>query len=117
MDKPDDNVTKGLEAIGATLSQAPVNLEYLKVSVVRLLEYLSSPEGRTDANCRAVDSCFCLTETGASLNLPPDFQSLFDDIGGALHDAVSHPDIAKNFESTPEQLLTRAKELTTEQAN
>lgn len=117
MDKPDDNVTKRLEAIDATLSQASVNLEVLKVNVVRLLEHLSSPEGRTDANCRAVDSCFCLSETWASLNLPPDFQSLFDDIGGALHDAVSHPDIAKNFESTPEQLLTRAKGLNTEQAN
>jgi hypothetical protein len=30
-------------------------------------------------------------------------------MGGALHDTVQYPDIARNFEATPEQLLQPAE--------
>ena len=42
-------------------------------------------------------------------NLDPYIQGILDDIGGQLHDTIEAPHIAENFESTPEQLLSRAK--------
>jgi len=32
------------------------------------------------------------------------------DLGGALHDTITDPEIARNFESLPEQLLERVKQ-------
>ncbi len=32
------------------------------------------------------------------------------DVGGALHDTVKVPEIAENFDSTPEQLLARVRQ-------
>ena len=52
-------------------------------------------------------------ELWAERNLPNPFHDIFADIAGALHDTVSAPEIAENFESTPEQLLKRARELST----
>jgi hypothetical protein len=43
--------------------------------------------------------------------LPEGYQDLLGDIGGGLHDTVSAPDVAENFESTPEQLLERLERL------
>lgn len=40
--------------------------------------------------------------------VPDDFRLVIEDIGMCLHDTVSSPDIAANFESLPEQLLYRA---------
>ncbi|MBN1362571.1 MAG: hypothetical protein JW993_18385 [Sedimentisphaerales bacterium] len=114
MNKPDDKVTQGIESIDTILSAPPVNLAELKASVVMLLAHLASAEGKSEANLRAVDLCFCLDETWPGLELPGDFEALFADIGGALHDTLSHPEIASNFESTPEQLLARAKKLNIE---
>ena len=46
-------------------------------------------------------------------HLPDSYQDLFGDLGGALHDTVSHPNVAKNFGSTPEQLLARLQQVET----
>jgi hypothetical protein len=43
--------------------------------------------------------------------LPESFVEILSDMSGALHDTVSAPDIAANFESTPDQLLERARRL------
>jgi hypothetical protein len=43
--------------------------------------------------------------------MPEDIQTLLFDMGSALSDTFSSPDIAKNFESTPIQLLTRVRQL------
>jgi hypothetical protein len=54
-----DSKTRELvSAVQLALDSVPLNLEVLKCSLVTLLEYLSTWEGRTDANCRAVDSYF-----------------------------------------------------------
>ena len=50
-------------------------------------------------------------------NLPDPFHDIFADMSGALHDTISAPEIAENFDSTPEQLLKRARDLNTEQVN
>ena len=79
----------------------------IKPAIQELLGYLVSPDGRTDAHCRAVDYFFCLGEWNWN-RLPPDYQALFADMGGGLHEAVAAPDIAEALEATPELLLERA---------
>ncbi|MBM4020515.1 MAG: hypothetical protein FJ288_19720 [Planctomycetes bacterium] len=98
-------------AVCEEIERRPTDRATLRASLEGLLRFLSSPEGRTDANCRAVDIFFCLPEehgwSGAWDHLPPEFQDLLGDFGGALHDTVTAPEIAQNFDSTPEQLLDR----------
>jgi hypothetical protein len=43
--------------------------------------------------------------------LPEECIDILADMAGALHDTVKAPEIAHNFDSTPEQLLERAKKL------
>ena len=109
----DDEVRERVNAIDAILATAPVDLPQLKTSIIRLLEYLCSAQGRTDRNVQTVDFHFLLHVSWRSVDLPSEFNALLWDIGGCLHDAVSHPKIAENFESMPEQLLARAKALHT----
>ena len=96
------------------LAKGSFDLEELKQSLIALLEYLSSDDGRTDTNCHAVNSFFMLDDVWAERNLPDPFHDIFADLAGALHDTISGPEIAQNFDSTPEQLLKRAKQLCTE---
>ena len=80
--------------------------------LVRLTEYLASPAGRTHANCVATDLFFMdVTEEPAFERLPNDIAEIISDMGGALHDTFTHPSVAENFDSTPEQLLERARAL------
>ena len=82
----------------------------VKPAVQDLLGYLASPDGRTDAHCRAVDYFFCLGDWNWE-KLPPGYQALFADMGGGLHEAVAAPDIAEALDATPEILLERASAL------
>jgi diaminopimelate decarboxylase len=111
---PDKTTQEMLRAISANLSAADIDLAALKAHLVGLLTHLASQEGRTDENCKAVDSFFCLDDTWPEKELPVDFHDLLADMGGALHDTVESPEIAENFDSTPEQLLHRARRLGTE---
>ncbi len=79
-------------------------------SLEELLSWLVLPENDTDANCRSVDTFVC-TKLEIPPELPDNLHDLFFDVGGALHDAHSAPDVARNFNSTPEQLLRRTQEL------
>ena len=87
----------------------PYDPDRVAEAIRGLLEYLSSPEGRTDANCVTTDLFFCLQEDWADAweDEPEWLADILADLGGALHDTFRHPDIAKNFDSTPEQLLAR----------
>jgi hypothetical protein len=114
LEEADSRAQDLVKMIQSVLSQDPPQLESLKNSLVALLEYLSSNDGRTDANCNAVDMFFMFNNLWVEKNLPDPFHDIFADISGALHDTVSSPEIAENFDSTPEQLLRRAKELSTE---
>lgn len=95
--------------------EAP-DLPAMKRVLVRLLEYLSSPAGRTDANCRTTDAFFCLlgVERDDLLDrLPTGFQAVLDEMGLNLQETFRNPDLAQNAEATPEILLVRARELKT----
>ena len=94
---------------------SPVNLSNLKQSLVELLRYLSE-EGRTTANCWAADLFFGSPDDlwerdWSEQDLPDDFHDVLAMMGEALHDTVTSPDIAGNFDCLPEQLLERAKRL------
>jgi hypothetical protein len=78
-----------------------------------LVLFLTTPTGRTDENCVETDLYFCLHDDHGFNwgHLPQDYQLILGDIGGQLHDTIEHSQIAKNFESTPEQLLERIRRL------
>jgi hypothetical protein len=89
------------------IARQPTDAPALKESLHALLAFLASPAGRTDANCRTTDLFFCLSEDLDWDHLADEFADILGDMAGALHDTVSSPDIARNFDSTPEQLLDR----------
>jgi hypothetical protein len=98
-----------LTSVYAEVQRNPADLAALYEAIHRLLNYLASPAGRTNANCWAADSFFLHTDRWERdwEHLPEAYQDLLGDLGGAFHDTVSHPEIAENFGSTPEQLLAR----------
>jgi hypothetical protein len=92
-----------------TITSRPCDLKALKNGLEHLLEYLASKDGRTDENCKAIDQFFSIPDYWDRRwdDLPKKYREILDDIGGCLHDTVSAPRIAENFQSTPEQLLER----------
>jgi hypothetical protein len=100
-------------AYRSTQGQA-AHLADLRSALRDLLKFLSSKKGRTNANCSATDSFFLDIDDkwhGTREHLPEPYQDLLGDIGGSLHDTVSAPEMAENFDSTPEQLLERLERL------
>lgn len=76
----------------------------------RLLVFLSSSAGRTDANCDTVHHFFDAIESEWT-SLPDPLRGIFDDMSGTLRESIYRPDIARTFEALPEQLLERVKKL------
>jgi hypothetical protein len=97
-----------------TACARPLNAVALKSVLVNLLEFLTTREGRTNSNCWAVD-LFCMSDDWERdwSELPEEFSDILADMAGALHDTVKAPEIASNFDSTPEQLLERVKRIQT----
>ena len=98
-----------MQSVRAAVFASPADVPTVKASLIALLEYLSSPAGRTDANCCAVDGFFYLDDDLPLEHLPNSLQDVFAHMD-ALHDTITTPDIAQNFSSTPEQLLERARD-------
>ena len=99
------------------LIRTPADFVAIKDSLVTLFSFLTSPEGRTDANCWATDLFFSIDDDWEKpwADLPDAFVDVLRDAGGCLHDTIRYPEIARNFDSTPEQLLQRTKGLNVEQ--
>ena len=104
----DDTLQPLMQSVRATVFAAPLDVFSVKASLIALLEYLSSPAGRTDANCCAVDGFFYLDDDLPLERLPDPLQDVFAHMD-ALHDTITAPQIAENFSSTPEQLLERVR--------
>lgn len=78
----------------------------LRSALDQLLTFLASEGGRTDANCST--TYYFMTATEESWrNVAEPLHSILDDMSGTLQDSVYAPNIARTFESTPEQLLER----------
>ena len=101
-----------LQAVYSQCLAQPKDLAKLKRGLEELLVYLSV-EGRTNANCWAVDWFFGMSQgweqDWAEQNLPEEFHDVLATMGEALHDTVHSPAIAENFDSLPEQLLKRVR--------
>lgn len=82
----------------------------LAAALERLLVFLTSDAGRTDANCSVADQFISASEEEWTALGEP-LRSILDDMGGTLHDAIHAPNIARTFEATPEQLLARVRML------
>lgn len=91
------------------IAASPLVIDDVKRALEALFAFLSSSEGRNDANCSVTDAFFC--EEWPRDHLPGALRAIVEDAGGALHDTVYAPLVAKNFESTPEQLLERVRAL------
>ena len=79
-------------------------------SLEKLLLFLTSPAGRTDANCSTTHN-FITEIEGEWSALPAELRAILDDMSGTLHDSVYAPEIARTFEATPEQLLERIRRI------
>jgi hypothetical protein len=78
----------------------------LSAALERVLLFLTTPQGRTDANCDVTDHFIALSEERwRESSLAP----ILTDMGGTLHDAIHAPYVARTFEATPEQLLERLR--------
>ncbi len=88
-----------------------------KKSLDDLLVFLSR-DGRTNANCWAVDmffgKCAGWERSWGDMELPEEFHDVLAMMGEALHDSVKDPNIAENFGCLPEQLLERVRNLRTD---
>ncbi len=108
--EPSSRLRGLIENLDHAIAEERPDLSTVKGSLVALLEYLCSPEGRTDSNCWATD-LYWMTAATEYENLPEEFIEVFADMAGALHDTINHPEIAGHFDSLPEQLLDRARKL------
>ena len=99
-----------VETLNAHLQNRPLDFRAIKTAMIAVLEFLSSPAGRTDANCRAADAFFFHDESWVEAELPDPYHDVFAHMD-ALHDTVTAPHIAQNFGSSPDQLLERARSL------
>ena len=110
-------VTPELEPLVRTVYSAIIegDVRATRDAVERLLEHLTTPRGRTDANCCVVDAFFSAEEQWERdwEAMPTPLRDLLGDMGGALHDSIYAPHIAKNFDSLPEQLLERVRNIET----
>ena len=86
-----------LQRVYSEVLAVPTDLSALKESLTSLLEYLNG-QGRTNANCWAVDMFFCLSEglerDWTEQDLPDDFHDALALMAQALHDTVRTPIIA-----------------------
>lgn len=110
----DPTTTSLVDRLQAAVVADPVDLKHLVGCLDSLLQYLCSPQGRTDGNCRFVDFFFMEHDEWAERGLPDRLHDVLADMAAALHDTCSAPDIARNFDSTPEQLLARLRSMNTE---
>lgn len=103
-------VSRELEPLLRAVHDAFGDRRALQASLERLLEFLTTSAGRTDANCSTTDGFIAATED-LWRGVDEELRAILDDMGGTLHDAVHAPNIARTFEATPEQLLERVRRL------
>jgi hypothetical protein len=98
------HVSRELEPLLADLHASAFSAAALE----RLLAFLASETGRTDANCTVTYNFLCATEEEWQ-SVSGELHGILDDMSGALHESIHRPDIARTFEATPEQLLDRVR--------
>lgn len=105
-----------LQTFHNALVAQPLNLQNIKKALLDLLQFLTTPQGRTEGNCWVVNMYIALADWDESgfPDLPDDMGSIIADMGMTLHETFPLPQMAWEYESTPEQLLERTRNLTIE---
>ena len=81
------------------------------IALQSLLAWLTLAENNNDSNCKAVDAFVCTSVLDALRpDLSEELRAVLFDVGGQLHDTHSSPEVARNFASTPLQLLCRLRQ-------
>jgi hypothetical protein len=102
-----------LENLRLSCTTGIAGSESIASAIEAVLIWLNYPTNNTNDNCRKVDF-FVMSRiiTNSEFdNLSEDIRAIIFDMGGTLHDTHTAPEVAKNFESTPEQLLGRIQKL------
>src|SRR6202030_399151 len=76
-----------VDTLHARMTASAVDLPAIKQAMIALLEFLSSPAGRTDVNCRVVDSFFFFADTWLSDRLPEPYHEVIAQMD-ALRDTI-----------------------------
>lgn len=101
----------------ATMTDTEVNALAIVTSLRMLLQELAKEVNNTDANCRFINNTIMwkvvLDDSVQERisGLPDPLKELIEDCGMLLHDTHFASEIARNFQSTPSQLLERAIEI------
>ena len=110
-DRPSPELRRLLADAYEAIVARPYDVGRVVAATDALLAFLESPAGRTHANCVVTDYFFSPVTEWERLweDAPGDLADILGDMGGALHDTVSAPETAENFDSTPEQLRARLR--------
>src|SRR5262245_18827388 len=79
-----------VNALHAKLNERPLDLTAIKFALIAVLEFLNSPAGRTDANCRAVDGFFSHDDGWINASLP---DAYYDVIAHMMHCMTQSPSL------------------------
>jgi hypothetical protein len=117
-EEPSPIVLELTEAVMLTSTAEAANLAELRASLIALAEFLTTPAGRTHANCVTVARLLDRVEGWRRVNrnrtrwqyLPEEHQDLLRCFGG-VQLTIADPDLAELMETTPEQLLSAARAL------
>ena len=104
-----------VEQVQMTVATETVDLPWLVRSLDGLLQHYLLPKAARMRTVAMLILYFMKHEEWAEGSLPDAIHDIFADMSGALHDTCSAPDVAQNFDSTPEQLLARLGNISTEQ--
>jgi hypothetical protein len=116
--EPSPIVTELTEDVIRASTAAPAILAEVRASLIALAEFLTTPAGRTHANCVAVSRLLDRVESWRRVNrnrarlqyLPEGYQDLLRGFE-CLDMTFADPEFADSMETTPEQLLTAARSL------
>jgi len=102
-----------LERLRIECTRSQTSRTNILSAITNLLEWLNQPENNNDLNCKQVDNYIAnkVIANRSYETLPSDIKNILFDMGGALNDTHTFPEIATNFESTPQQLLERLRNM------
>lgn len=106
----DPQLLELLAAISVEAARESPDIPALISSMEGLLEFLTSPKGSTAGYCRAT-SVYLGDMRDVSNAVPDSILAILMDMAGAMCNASTHLAAVEAMESTPEQLLSRVRNL------
>lgn len=107
------NLNNLLNNLKNTCKKSKRSEDDILFNLKNIIEWLLIPENDRYINYKKI-SYFVASEllcTEEIEKLPSDIHDILHDIGGSLEDTYTNPEIANNFNSTPQQLLGRIQRI------